>query len=458
MSGKVKNFFVWIFVVFCLIMAIGMGSSGGLMGCLLMIFTAIISLPVKKVRDLWDRLFGIELIEELKDEKPAKFWQVKKKKEQKKRLERIKRRKSNFKILKTIIICVFFFVSMGLGISATSIGTSSDHTSSSLIENDSEENSEDVAEASSEETEATTSEETSKTSSEEAATEGNIQTVSLDNIPEYSGSPYVVINDNIPYFTDDEIVDESYESYSSLDSLGRCGVAVASIGQDLMPTEEKGSISSVKPTGWHSVTYDIVDGNYLYNRCHLIGYQLTGENANEKNLITGTRYMNVDGMLPFENMVADYIRETGNHVMYRVTPIFSGNNLVADGVLMEAVSVEDDGDGILFNVFCYNVQPGITIDYATGDSCLSDGTAYAENSETEGTTETATTEKQQNAQSASTEASKESTYILNTNTKKFHKPSCSSVKQMSDKNKQEYTGVRDDLIEQGYSPCGNCNP
>ncbi len=339
------------------------------------------------------------------------------------------------------VLCLTMLSAVGIGSSKSDSNTPSDDASSTYIENDATENDEDVEEAS---------------SNEEAATEADGSLIlSLDDIPEYSGSPYVVINDNVPYFTDDEIVSESYESYSSLDSLGRCGAAVACIGQDIMPTEKKGSIGSVKPTGWHTVKYDIVDGNYLYNRCHLIGYQLTGENANEKNLITGTRYMNVDGMLPFENMVADYIRETGNHVMYRVTPEFTEDNLVADGVLMEAVSVEDDGEGILFNVFCYNVQPGITIDYATGESCLSDETAYADDSETE---ETTTNESQQRTQSASTEASKESTYILNTGTKKFHKPSCSSVSKMSDKNKQEYTGVRDDLISQGYSPCGICNP
>ena len=191
-------------------------------------------------------------------------------------------------------------------------------------------------------------------------------------IPEYSGSPYVVINDNVPYFSDTELTATSYEYYSPLDSLERCGMVHACIGKDIMPTEERGSIGEVKPTGWQTVKYDIVDGKYLYNRCHLIGYQLTGENANKKNLITGTRYMNVDGMLPFENMVADYVQETGNHVMYRVTPIFEGDNLLADGVLIEAKSVEDNGDGILFNVYCYNVQPEISINYADGSSRLED--------------------------------------------------------------------------------------
>ena len=195
-------------------------------------------------------------------------------------------------------------------------------------------------------------------------------TISLDDIPAYSGEPYVVLNNNEPNFTEADLTTESYEYYSDLDVDGKCGVVVASIGEDLMPTEERGSIGRVKPSGWQTVKYDNVDGKYLYNRCHLIGFQLTGENANENNLITGTRYMNVEGMLPFENMVADYVKETGNHVVYRVTPIFEGDNLVASGVQMEAKSVEDDGEGICFHVYVYNVQPGIEIDYATGDSQL----------------------------------------------------------------------------------------
>lgn len=198
----------------------------------------------------------------------------------------------------------------------------------------------------------------------------------------YAGEPYTVLNDNVPNFSKQDLVTESYEMYSELDSLGRCGVAMANVGQDIMPTEGRGSIGQVKPTGWQTVKYDIVDGKYLYNRCHLIGFQLTGENANRENLITGTRYMNVDGMLPFENMVADYVKETGNHVLYRVTPVFKGDNLVADGVQMEALSVEDNGDGICFNVFVYNAQPGIAIDYATGNSQLAaDNTNTAQSGE-----------------------------------------------------------------------------
>lgn len=192
--------------------------------------------------------------------------------------------------------------------------------------------------------------------------------ISLEEIPAYSGSAYVAVNGNQPFFTEEEYTAASYETYSPLDDLGRCGPAMANVGRDLMPTEERGAIGSVKPTGWQTAKYDFVDGKYLYNRCHLIGYQLTAENANKRNLITGTRYLNVTGMLPFENMVADYIKETNNHVLYRVTPVFDRDDLVAKGVLMEAWSVEDGGEGVCFNVYCYNVQPGVTIDYATGDN------------------------------------------------------------------------------------------
>lgn len=193
---------------------------------------------------------------------------------------------------------------------------------------------------------------------------------SVQSVPAFSGDPYVIINDNIPEFSRSDMTTDAYEYYSALDALGRCGYAMACIGLDIMPTEDRGSIGQVKPTGWQTVKYDFVDGKYLYNRCHLIGYQLTGENANEQNLITGTRYLNVEGMLPFENLIADYVKETGNHVLYRVTPIYDGSNLVARGVQMEAISVEDNGAGICFHVYAYNHQPGVVIDYATGESRL----------------------------------------------------------------------------------------
>lgn len=273
----------------------------------------------------------------------------------------------------------------------------------------------------------------------------------LDTIPEYSGSPYVEINGNIPDFRESDYSTEVFESYSELDSLGRCGVCFANIGIELMPTEERGEIGQIKPSGWQLAKYDCVDGKYLYNRCHLIGYQLSGENANEKNLITGTRYMNVEGMLPFENMVADYVESTGNHVLYRVTPVFDGNNLVASGVQMEAKSVEDDGVGICFNVYVYNCQPGVAIDYANGLSVLVEGEESAE--------VTVTIEsKKQNEESVPVSQEEGTTYILNTNTHKFHYPSCSSVDDMKEKNKQEYVGNREDLLNQGYDPCGRCKP
>ncbi len=269
----------------------------------------------------------------------------------------------------------------------------------------------------------------------------------LSEIPDYSGSTYTEINGNIPEFDDADLTTESFESYSDLDSLGRCGVACANVGEDLMPTKERGDISEVHPTGWVQNTYDIVESGSLYNRCHLLAYELTGENANEENLITGTRYFNAEGMLPFENLIADYIKETGNHVLYRVTPIFEGEDLVARGVQMEAESVEDDGEGVLFNVFVYNVQPGITIDYATGDNWL-----------TEDEEDPAAGEDASAGEAAPAGDGESRTYILNTSSMKFHDPDCKSVGDISGKNRQEYTGSREDLIAEGYTPCGSCNP
>ena len=276
----------------------------------------------------------------------------------------------------------------------------------------------------------------------------------------FKGKAYTVINNNKPYFTKTEITKKSFESYSSLDSLGRCGVAVASVGRDIMPTQKRGAIGSVRPTGWHTIKYSFVDGKYLYNRCHLIGYQLTGENANERNLITGTRYLNVDGMLPFENMVADYVKETNNHVMYRVTPIFSGSELVARGVLMEGYSVEDSGAGIEFNVYCYNAQPGVSITYKTGDSKSTGKYANTEDNENNKKYSNNIGNKNSGTSSSkkSTSSSGKVEYVLNMNTHKFHLPSCSSVKRMSESNKGIYTGTREDVINQGYDPCKICNP
>lgn len=288
------------------------------------------------------------------------------------------------------------------------------------------------------------------------------------DIPEYSGSPYVEINNNIPFFTD--YPTESFEFYSSLDELGRCGVAYANISTELMPTEKRCEIGSVRPSGWHTVKYnDLIKDLYLYNRCHLIGYQLTGENANERNLITGTRYMNTEGMEPFESRVANYISSRNAHVLYRVTPIFDKNDLLARGVLMEAYSTDDDGAGICFCVFCYNVQPGIGINYADGDSwVIEEAVTEAVTTVTEPVTESQTeepeiiklepVEQQEPVEREMPSEEKSQTYILNTNTKKFHYPSCSSVDSMKDKNKQEYTGSRDDIIAMGYDPCKRCYP
>lgn len=250
------------------------------------------------------------------------------------------------------------------------------------------------------------------------------------DIPEFTGEPYVAVNGNVPTFTQQELDTHAFERYSPLDSLGRCGVVYACIGRETMPTEDREGIGQVKPTGWHTVKYDFVDGKYLYNRCHLIGFQLTGENANEKNLITGTRYLNIEGMLPFENMVADYVKETGNHVLYRVTPVFEGNDLLAKGVRMEGLSVEDNGEGISFHVFAFNAQPGVSIDYATGESA-------EEKIEDNGVVQT---------------------YILNTNSRKFHTEDCKLAADIKEKNRQILESTREKMIAQGYDPCGGCKP
>lgn len=265
----------------------------------------------------------------------------------------------------------------------------------------------------------------------------------------YSGAPYEELNDNQPEFTEKEKTNtKSFEKYSELDDLGRCGVAYANISKEIMPTEERGAIGQVKPTGWHTVKYDVVDGKYLYNRCHLIGYQLAGENANEKNLITGTRYMNVEGMLPFENEVAEYVKDTGNHVLYRVTPLYEGKDLVAKAVQMEGYSVEDQGKGICFNVLVYNAQPGVIIDYTTGESRLSKEADSPPEPEVSGS----------GGESGNSESQSGQKYVINTNTGKFHKSSCSSVADTKIQNRKNYTGNREELLEQGYEPCGRCKP
>lgn len=266
--------------------------------------------------------------------------------------------------------------------------------------------------------------------------------VSLDAIPAYDGKAYVAVNNNEPFFTDSDMTTTAFENYSDLDSLGRCGVAYANICKDIMPTEERGKIGMIKPSGWHTVKYDVIKDRYLYNRCHLIGYQLAGENANPKNLITGTRYLNVEGMLPFENLVADYVNNTGNHVLYRVTPMFSDSNLVANGVLIEAKSVEDNGGGILFNVYCYNVQPGVGINYENGDSWL-DGTTGSASSGADSSA----------AENSAADSSNSETMVHITATgKKYHRAGCRTLK------KSDTEVTLDEAKSMGLSPCGICNP
>lgn len=262
------------------------------------------------------------------------------------------------------------------------------------------------------------------------------QIYQLKDIPEYSGEPYAELNGNVPYFTEDDYTTDSFEVYKNLDYLGRCGFALACVGRDIMPVRERGAIGMVKPTGWQTVKYDWIDGKYLYNRCHLLGYQLTGENANERNLITGTRYMNTEGMLPFENMVAEYVKETDNHVLLRVTPVYEGANLLAHGVVMEALSMEDNGRGVSFNVFCYNVQPGVKIDYKTGESTADE---ILQKSDVK-------------------ENSAEREYVLNISSKRVHMPDCASVGDIKETNRESYHGYLADLLNGGYKACKSCNP
>lgn len=286
------------------------------------------------------------------------------------------------------------------------------------------------------------------TNSSTQNTTADSSNITIDNIPAYSGDDYIILNNNIPNFSESDLTTTSFEEYAPLDDLGRCGVAYSNIGTDIMPTEKRESISSVKPSGWHSVKYDIVEGKYLYNRSHLIGYQLTAENANDRNLITGTRYFNATLMLPYENMVADYIKETNNHVLYRVTPVFEGNNLVATGVQMEAKSVEDNGEGIEFNVFVYNVQPGITIDYATGDSALSGeeitNTSSSSNSNN-------TSNNSSNTTSSNNTTSTEEIIIRgNSKSKIYHCPGQRDYENMADSDYLVNFNSEEEAISAGY--------
>ena len=269
------------------------------------------------------------------------------------------------------------------------------------------------------------------------------------SVPEYNGEPYVEVNGNVPYFTEEEITDKSFETYGELDSLGRCTTSIASLSKDTMQKEQekRGKIGNVKPTGWHSVKYDCVQGKFILNRAHCIGWQLGAENDNEKNLVSGTRYMNLE-MLEYENLVADYIKETGNHVMYRVTPVFVDKEMLCRGLLMEGYSVEDKGKGISYCVFFYNVQPGIEMNYQTGESKYTG--VFLDTDSVAVEYERVVSEQEKN--------NKEGSYILNTNTKKFHLPNCKGIKDIKEKNKEAFSGKRDDLLKQSYSPCKMCNP
>ena len=285
----------------------------------------------------------------------------------------------------------------------------------------------------------------------ETETRSNID---IKSIPEYSGTPYVVINGGKPSFSEKD--KERVEEYSELDKYGRCGTAFANVSKELMPTKPRESIRDVRPSGWHTVKYEkIIEDRYLYNRCHLIAYKLAGENANEKNLITGTRYFNVEGMLPFEDEVAGYVKATGNHVLYRVRPIFKGSDLVARGVQMEAESVEDNGKGVSFNVYCYNVQPGIRINYKDGSSRPESRVVVNKNK----LSKKNKTDKPKKSKKAETDNGVKAGihYIANTNTKKFHISTCRCVKLMKAKNMYR-SDNREELIDSGYIPCKVCRP
>lgn len=289
--------------------------------------------------------------------------------------------------------------------------------------------------------------------------------LSYRDVPAFEGNPYVYVNDGEPVFTDEQRAAETgYERYGELDELGRCTAAFAVVGPETQPTEKRGSIGEIRPSGWQMAKYDFMEGKYLFNRCHLLGYQLTGENANPQNLITGTRYLNIQGMLPFENAVADYVDATGNHVLMAVMPVFEGDELVARGVHMMAESVEDGGEGVAFNVFCYNVQPGVVIDYGTGESMLEEeATLLPDVSGAESAPDTASEgagagEASEKGATGSAGDKGVAEYVLNTNSKKFHIPSCSSVDQMSPKNREDVEDTRENLIAKGYDPCKRCNP
>ena len=277
----------------------------------------------------------------------------------------------------------------------------------------------------------------------EASTSDAVPVSTLSAIPLYDGTDYVVLQNNQPDFYVWQISATPYVLFSRLDALGRTGAAMACLGPETLPTQARGSMGNTYPSGWQTTQYDdLGEDRYLYNRSHVIAFMLCGDNATPENLFTGTRYLNTGSMVIFESQVADYISRTKNHVIYRCTPIYAGEDLVATGVQMEAYSVEDRG-ALCFNVFAFNIQPGIVIDYATGESVK------------EGTETSATGVDRSGPQA--TEAPKV-TYVLNTNTKKFHYPSCSSVKDIKDNHRKNFYGTREEAVAAGYAPCGRCHP
>lgn len=438
----------WLFVAICIVAAL---CSGPNIGSVLLLVVAGAALPIAPVKRLWDRLLGTE-VNAYDGEEKHRWWDIRGRAHSK-ATESEHRNQVQRSTLKPLILLAAFLIAFSVTMAANEDAApnipvdnvvSGEEERVDLLpeENDSSGNTDETNDTA--ETQPDIPEPQPKDPTQDEPTEPAMISVSysMAEIPVYAGSPYVELLGNEPYFTEGELTTNSFELYSDLDALGRCGTAYACIGQDLMPNEPRGEIGMIKPSGWHTVRYDtVIEDKYLYNRCHLIGYQLTGENANEKNLITGTRSFNLDGMLPFENMVYQYIVEMGRHVLYRVTPVYEGDNLVASGVVMEALSEEDEGMGIKFCVFCYNVQPGIGIDYATGESWL-------ESPVTDGTSDDPGAKEPMDGQD----------YVLNTNTRKFHYPNCDSADRIKPKNRKEYNGTREEVIEMGYEPCKRCNP
>ncbi len=449
---KISNVIQWIFAVFFWFLALGTGS---ILSSVAVIVAGVLMAPIKPIRKFLQKI----------KVKPA------------------------IAIILSVILFFAALVTSPTGQTADSSPTAGieDTTtlpSESVTSQNTEETTKEIAASqgaseASETTAASTTEGTEETTKQVNSSAnhsvGNGSKPTAAAIPSYSGQIYIYLNSNTPNFSKSELTTKGYEKYSPLDSLGRCGVAIASLGKEIMPKdgEDRGSISSIKPSGWVQTKYDFVSGKYLYNRCHLIGWQLSAENANRQNLITGTRHFNVKGMLPFENMVADYINETNNHVAYRVTPIYNGTDLVARGVQIEAYSIEDDGDGICFNVFCYNVQPGVEIDYSTGSSKAASSSNTTTTRKTTATKKPTTTKsnitkKETTTQKTTKPTTKKETttkapstnakYICNTNSMKFHFPSCQHAKRIKAENRMEYNGTRDSIINKGYSPCGTCDP